>query len=69
MQLKLLPRVAVEEDGAGRHSFMHLDAAGRRHCFTAFVLQRLRAGKQHLQSDPEGGQRNVPDIPGTGATP
>lgn len=70
MQLKLLPRVAVEEeDGAGRQTFVHLDAAGHSHSFTGFVLRRLRAGKQHQQSDLKGGQRNFPKIPDTGATP
>ena len=70
MQFRLLPRVAgEEEDDAGRHNFMHLDAAGHSHRFTAFVLQRLRAGKQHLQSDLERSQRNFLGIPGAGVTP
>lgn len=69
MRLKLLPRVAAEEkDGAGRQIFMHLDAAGHSHRFTAFVLQTLRAGEQPLQSGLEGGQRNFPEIPDAGAT-
>lgn len=37
MQLKFLPRVAVEEeeDSAGRQIFVYLDAAGHSHGFTA----------------------------------
>lgn len=43
-------------------------APGHSHCFTAFVLQKLRDGEQHLQPTLEGGQRNVSEMSGTGTT-